>query len=98
MNTNNQKPIDSNITSGESLSYWVASSKPIIFSKVDKSMETDVLIIGGGISGLTTAYCLAKAGKKVMLSVLNATASGLGKRSNRFKLKFFCKRYFVVSP
>ena len=67
MNTTNHEPIDSNITSGENLSYWVASSKPIIFSKVDKSMETDVLIIGGGISGLTTAYCLAKAGKKVML-------------------------------
>ncbi len=67
MNTHNQGPIDSDITSGENLSYWVASSKPIIFEKVEKSVQTDVLVIGGGISGLTTAYCLAKAGRKVML-------------------------------
>jgi glycine/D-amino acid oxidase-like deaminating enzyme/nitrite reductase/ring-hydroxylating ferredoxin subunit len=67
MNTHNQGPIDSNITSGENLSYWVASSKPIIFEKIEKSVQTDVLVIGGGISGLTTAYCLAKAGRKVML-------------------------------
>jgi hypothetical protein len=67
MNTHNQEPIDSNITSGENLSYWLASSKPIIFEKFEKSVQTDVLVIGGGISGLTTAYCLAKAGRKVML-------------------------------
>ena len=59
---------DGNTTSGNNLSLWFASLvKPIAFEKLSKDIETDVLIVGGGISGLTTAYCLAKEGRKVTL-------------------------------
>ncbi len=63
----NNKPIDSNITSGEHRSFWTESTEPLKFSKLKQSQETDVLVIGGGIAGLTTAYCLLKAGKKVVV-------------------------------
>ena len=59
--------INSKVTSGENKSYWTTSTHPLIFSKLQQNIETDVLIVGGGISGLTTAYCLLEAGLKVVL-------------------------------
>jgi len=67
MNAPASEPIDSNITSGENKSFWTASTQPIIFEKLKQNIEIDILIIGGGISGLTTAYCLLKAGRKIIL-------------------------------
>jgi glycine/D-amino acid oxidase-like deaminating enzyme/nitrite reductase/ring-hydroxylating ferredoxin subunit len=34
---------------------------------LDSNIETDVVIIGGGLAGVSTAYCLSKAGKKIVL-------------------------------
>jgi len=62
------EPFDSNITSGDHLSVWFSPGmKPIAFETLDRGLETDILVIGGGIAGLTTAYCLAKEGRKVVL-------------------------------
>lgn len=55
------------ISSGESRSYWIDSVTPLEFETVNSNIETDVLIVGGGIAGITTAYCLLKAGRKVVL-------------------------------
>lgn len=56
------------ITSGDNLSYWFSSAiKPLAFKKLNENIGTDILVIGGGIAGLTTAYCLAKEGRKVIL-------------------------------
>lgn len=35
--------------------------------KLEKEIETEVCIIGGGITGISTAYYLSKAGKKVTI-------------------------------
>jgi len=57
-----------NITSGDNLSLWFASAiKPIAFEKLNSDVDIDILVVGGGIAGLTTAYCLAKEGLKVIL-------------------------------
>lgn len=53
------------LTSGEHISYWTSSVKPVQFAPLTQNIETDVLVIGAGISGLTTAYCLAQTGRKV---------------------------------
>jgi glycine/D-amino acid oxidase-like deaminating enzyme/nitrite reductase/ring-hydroxylating ferredoxin subunit len=37
------------------------------FPKLDENKDTDVVVIGGGITGLTTALLLTDAGKKVIL-------------------------------
>ncbi|MBL7697927.1 MAG: FAD-dependent oxidoreductase [Chitinophagaceae bacterium] len=49
------------------MSFWIDSVRPPEFPALKKDINTDVLIIGGGLAGLTTAYCLLKAGKKVVL-------------------------------
>src|SRR5215203_7515705 len=52
---------------GKTVSYWEVSKGLIEKTTLDESIETDICIIGGGISGLTTAYLLTKAGKKVIV-------------------------------
>jgi glycine/D-amino acid oxidase-like deaminating enzyme/nitrite reductase/ring-hydroxylating ferredoxin subunit len=63
----NAKNPDGRLTSGNTLSYWVDSVKPIKFKPLAGNVRTDVVIVGAGISGLTTAYCLAKSGKNVVV-------------------------------
>lgn len=47
--------------------YWRTSVKLPSFPKLEEDIRTDVAIIGGGISGITTAYLLAKQGVRVTL-------------------------------
>ncbi len=50
-------------------SYWIESVKneKKEFSKFEKDAKADVCIIGGGLTGLTTAYYLSKTNLKVIL-------------------------------
>jgi len=58
---------DGNLTSGDNISFWFSGIEPIEYEKLATDISTDILVVGGGISGLTTAYCLAKEGRKVVL-------------------------------
>jgi glycine/D-amino acid oxidase-like deaminating enzyme/nitrite reductase/ring-hydroxylating ferredoxin subunit len=44
------------------LSYWNKTAEKTAYPPLKRDLETDILIIGGGISGVTCAYCLAKKG------------------------------------
>ena len=57
-------------TSGNREPSWYANiAQPIKFTKLTRNISgTDnIVIVGGGIAGMTTAYLLSKAGKKVIL-------------------------------
>lgn len=58
---------NSDISSGHNVSFWIDTTAVISCNKPDQDIQTEVLIIGGGIAGLTTAYKLLKAGKKIVL-------------------------------
>lgn len=60
-------PINDKLTSGSHHSYWNDSQPPLEYKTLQGDMITDVLVVGGGIAGLTTAYCLVKSGRKVLL-------------------------------
>lgn len=47
--------------------YWIDSAALPRFPKVERDLEVEVVIIGGGITGLTAAYLLKQAGKTVAL-------------------------------
>ena len=46
-------------------SLWIDSVQIKNFAKLDKDIDVDVCIIGGGITEISTAYLLSKAGLKV---------------------------------
>jgi glycine/D-amino acid oxidase-like deaminating enzyme/nitrite reductase/ring-hydroxylating ferredoxin subunit len=57
-------------------SLWTDYSDGLDFPALEKSVEVDVAIVGGGITGILTAYLLKLAGKKV--AVLEAMKIGEG--------------------
>lgn len=48
-------------------SYWISSSRHNELKSLDKDINVDTLIVGGGIVGVTTAYLLAKQGIKATI-------------------------------
>ena len=47
-------------------SLWIETTKnQLKLEPLEKDEETEVCVIGGGLFGLTTAYYLTRAGKKV---------------------------------
>ena len=60
-------------------SYWLSSTKKIEAEKqIDNNYISDVCIVGAGITGLSTAYYLAKNGLKVIV----VDKSGIGKKTS----------------
>ena len=97
LNTSSAMAVNDNITSGGNLSFWFAhTKKPISFEKLNKDLITDILVIGGGIAGLTTAYCLAKEGRKVTLVEDGYIGSGETGRTTAHLTCALDDRYFKL--
>lgn len=89
--------VDENISSGENLSVWFAAvNQPISYETLKSDIDTDILVIGGGISGLTTAYCLAKEGRKVVLVEDGYIGSGESGRTTAHLTCALDDRYFEL--
>ena len=58
------------------ISIWRDTVEPALFPSLTNDISVDVAIIGGGITGITAAYNLGKAGKRVV--VLEAFQVGSG--------------------
>jgi glycine/D-amino acid oxidase-like deaminating enzyme len=57
--------------------YWLINSGlPVNYPKLEQSIKTEIVIIGGGISGALTAYMLINAG--LTCTVVDARTIGLG--------------------
>jgi len=58
--TNNQLP-------EETQSFWMETGKRNKYSELEKNLDIDTVVIGGGIAGILTMYSLTKQGKDVAL-------------------------------
>lgn len=52
---------------GSHTTSWKNESQPIRYTPLEESLETSIVIVGGGIAGLSVAYCLVKAGHDVVV-------------------------------
>lgn len=84
------------ITSGDNVSFWIDSSSILAYQKPDKNIETEVLIIGGGIAGLSTAYNLLQKGKKVVVAEDGFIASGETGRTTAHLASALDDRYYYI--
>ena len=96
MKTTNHETATGDITSGTHESYWVASAKMQTFKPLSSAIETDVLIIGGGIAGLTTAYLLSKGGRQVTLIEDGQLGSGESGRTTAHLTAALDDRYYYL--
>lgn len=46
-------------------SFWIASTSAKTYPTLDKDINVDVAIVGGGMAGISTAYQLSKEGMKI---------------------------------
>lgn len=65
--TSQKQETTGQVSSGSHISYWLDSVQPLTSPGHDIPSETDVVIIGGGIAGLSVAYNLVQAGIKIIL-------------------------------
>ncbi len=59
------------------ISLWKNTEKMPSFPKLDGDAKTDVLIVGGGMAGILTAFMLEKAGVGYLLIEQNSICSGI---------------------
>jgi ribulose 1,5-bisphosphate synthetase/thiazole synthase len=52
----NENPEDARLTSGKNISYWTDSMHPEGQHPLQENLVTEVVIVGGGIAGLSIAY------------------------------------------
>ena len=60
----------------DTLSVWRGTAASMGFAMLEGATTTDVLIVGGGITGLTLALMLAEQGRDVLLLEADAIGSG----------------------
>lgn len=62
-------------------SLWLENNKTKSCKKIDKDLNVDVLIVGGGITGLSTLYHLKDSGLNTILVERNVCGQGVTSRS-----------------
>lgn len=58
-------------------SIWLETAQVPSFPQLTSDIEADIAIIGAGITGITTAYLLARQGKKVIVLESDKVGSGV---------------------
>jgi glycine/D-amino acid oxidase-like deaminating enzyme/nitrite reductase/ring-hydroxylating ferredoxin subunit len=83
-------------TSGKLRSYWVESKAPEFYLPLHRKIEVDVVVIGGGIAGLTTAYLLCKEGLQCVVVDDGPIGGGETGRTTAHLTNALDDRYYVL--
>src|SRR6187399_2628699 len=96
MDTYNTPP-DPKITSGKHFSYWTESATKTEMNPLRGNIETDVVIVGGGLAGISVAYCLSKSGKRVVVVEDSTIGSGETGRTTAHLVTALDDRYYHLA-
>ncbi|RPI15801.1 MAG: FAD-dependent oxidoreductase [Ignavibacteriae bacterium] len=82
--------------SGKTLSIWVDTAELPEYPPLDKDYQCEVCIVGAGITGITTAYLLAKEGKQVIIIDDGPIAGGETGRTTAHITNVIDDRYYKI--
>lgn len=94
--TRRQPPGNGDVSSGSSHSFWIDSINGLEFSFLQGNLETEVVIIGAGIAGLSVAYCLSQSGRQVIVLEDGLVGSGETGRTTAHIVNALDDRYFDI--
>jgi glycine/D-amino acid oxidase-like deaminating enzyme/nitrite reductase/ring-hydroxylating ferredoxin subunit len=77
-------------------SIWAAGAAMPQFSPLEENVHVDVCVVGAGISGLSTAYLLARAGKRVAVIDDGPIAGGMTQMTTAHLTNQLDDRYFEL--
>ncbi|MBA3883174.1 MAG: FAD-dependent oxidoreductase [Chthoniobacterales bacterium] len=81
---------------GDKISLWEATTEAGALNPLRENIRTDVCIVGAGISGLTTAYTLVRAGKKVVVLDDGLVGRGMTGRTTAHIVNALDDRYYEI--
>jgi glycine/D-amino acid oxidase-like deaminating enzyme/nitrite reductase/ring-hydroxylating ferredoxin subunit len=81
--------------SGQTVSIWMSADMPVT-PPLTTGAHADVCIVGAGIAGLTTAYCLMKAGKSVIVLDDGRAGGGMTGRTTAHLSNAIDDRYVEI--
>jgi glycine/D-amino acid oxidase-like deaminating enzyme/nitrite reductase/ring-hydroxylating ferredoxin subunit len=84
-------------TSGARSTFWTETAPSPAGRRLTQSLDADVCVVGAGISGLTTAYLLAKAGKTVVVLEDGEIGSGETGRTTAHLVNALDDRYEEIA-
>ncbi len=82
------------VTSGKHISCWTDIATQPQLNPLKENLETDVVIVGGGLAGLSVAYCLIQSGKKVIVVEDGSIGSGETGRTTAHLVTALDDRYY----
>lgn len=78
------------------LSLWAATARTPTFPSLSEPAHADVCIVGAGIAGLSTAYCLSAAGKSVVVLDDGPLAGGTSQLTTAHLSSAIDCRYYEI--
>jgi glycine/D-amino acid oxidase-like deaminating enzyme/nitrite reductase/ring-hydroxylating ferredoxin subunit len=81
---------------GRTESVWMLTRPPAVMSPLAEDLQADLCVIGAGIAGMTTAYLLAKQGKRVVVLEDGAVGGGETGRTTAHLSNALDDRYHVL--
>ena len=82
--------------SGQTISIWMATAETPAGVPLAEDARADVVIIGAGISGMTTAYLLAREGKSVVVLDDGPIGGGMTQRTTAHLVNALDDRYYEL--
>jgi glycine/D-amino acid oxidase-like deaminating enzyme/nitrite reductase/ring-hydroxylating ferredoxin subunit len=82
--------------SGHTQSLWMDTADVPTYRPLDEDLRVDVCVVGAGIAGITTAYHLAKEGKRVVVLDDGPVAGGETGRTTAHLTCALDDRYYVL--